>query len=90
MADKFSGYADSVASPSRAPVAIVPSDTADLANVPKAIFVGTGGDIALIGIDGAPETPVLFRNVPTGTTLDVCARRIIATGTTAQDLVALV
>ena len=88
--DQFGSLADSPLAPARHAVAITPSDSADLATVPKAIYVGTGGDVKLIGV-GAPAgaNGVVFKNVPTGSILDVRARRVLATGTTATDLVAL-
>ena len=91
MSDGFSGYADSASAPARHVVAITPSDTNDLADTPKGIYVGTGGDVALIAA-GAPAqaSAVVFRNLPSGALLPVRVRRIVATGTTAADLLALV
>lgn len=51
-----------------------------------AIFVGTGGNLTLKGSDGVIAT---FMNVPNGTLLPVHAVEIMATGTTASNLVAL-
>jgi len=56
----------------------------------KALYVGTAGDITLVtaGDLSVAGTPVLFKAVPVGT-LPVQVRRVLATGTTATDLVAL-
>lgn len=91
MSDEFSDYADGAGAPARRVVTITPSDTADLADTPKGIYVGGGGDLALVAT-GAPvnAAAVVFRNLPSGALLPVRARRIAATGTTATDLVALV
>lgn len=91
MSDGFSDYADNAGAPARHVVAITPSDSADLADTPKGIYVGTGGDLALIAA-GAPANAaaVVFRNLPSGALLPVRTRRIAATGTTAADLLALV
>ena len=75
MTDQFRGYADSVGAPSRHIAPRVPSDAADLAVTPKGIYVGTGG--------------VTFRNLPSGSLLPVRARRVLATGTTAADMLVL-
>jgi len=50
------------------------------------LYVGTGGDVCLQDAHG--NSPV-FKNVANGATLNVRVRRVLATGTTAGDLVAL-
>ena len=87
MPDPFSGFADQPIGPARRCFAVVPHDVDELTRVPKAIYVGTGGDLALRAVDDAED--VIFRNVPDGATLDVRARYVRAAGTTAADLVAL-
>jgi hypothetical protein len=66
---------------------VVPSDTAPLAEVPKALFVGTGGTIAMQGVGGGAD--VLWKNVGDGTVLPFRAAFVRATGTTAADILAL-
>lgn len=66
--------------------AITPDDNADLSEVPRAIYVGTGGNLSVVG----PGGNVLFKNVPSGTILPVATTRVRATTTTAADLVGLV
>ena len=73
--------------PSRAPYAVTPHGTIPLLPVPKALFVGVGGQITLRGISG--NTDVVFKNVASGSILDVRARFVRAIGTTATDIVAL-
>jgi hypothetical protein len=71
--------------------AITPSDSADLLYPSRAIYVGGAGDITVVMFDepsGATPT-VTFKAVPVGITLLVCARRVMATATTATNLVAL-
>ena len=91
MSDSFSAYADSAGAPARHVVAVAPSDSADLPDTPKGLYVGTGGDVTLIAV-GAPvgSAGVLFRNLPSGSLLPVRPRRVAATGTTATDIVALI
>jgi hypothetical protein len=65
---------------------ITPDDDNDLPRRYKAIFVGVGGDIELVGDSdtgnvGVPHT------VSTSSTLLTAPRRILATGTTADNLV---
>lgn len=86
--DAFSGFADSLISPARGCFAITPSDSSDLAELTRAIYVGTGGNIVLTS--ARDNGPVTFRNVPSGSILDLRVRAIAATGTTASDIVGLV
>jgi hypothetical protein len=68
--------------------AITPSDSADLpGGTCTAIWVGTGGNVA-VRCDpmGAAVT---MKNVPSGFQLNVEAQRVMATNTTATDLVAM-
>lgn len=65
---------------------VVPSDSVDLTAGPsRAIYVGVSGDVAAV-IGG---TSCTFVNMIAGTFLPICATRINATGTTAQNLLAL-
>lgn len=68
--------------------AITPDDDADLSQVPRAIYVGGGGDVAVQG--QLDDEAVTFKGVPTGTILVIAPARVLDTGTTATDLVALV
>lgn len=86
-ADRFDTMQDSLSSPSRAPFAVTPSDTVDLLPVPKALYIGTGGTVVVRGIGAAAD--VTFKNVASGQVIDVRARLVKATGTTAADIVAL-
>lgn len=85
MSDPFETHADAATAPSRAPYSIVPSDTDALTLVPKGIYVGTGGDVVVRGVDG--EADVTYRNLPDASYVAVRALYVRATGTTASDLV---
>jgi outer membrane receptor protein involved in Fe transport len=87
MADAFGGTLDSVSSPATRGVAVAPHDAEPLADVPKALFVGTGGSLTLRGVGGSGD--VVFRNVPAGSVLPFRALFVRATGTSAADIVAL-
>ncbi len=73
-------------------IAYVPNDFATLNtaihHVAVAIFIGTGGNLTIVGSLDTP-TPVTFKNIPSGTLLPVVATKILATGTTASDIVVL-
>jgi hypothetical protein len=88
MSDRFSSLADSVSAPATRAVAVVPHDVDALADAPKALFVGTGGNLMLRGIGGGAD--VLFKNVPDGSVLPFRALHVRATGTSATDIVALI
>lgn len=84
--DKFKYHQQQLSSPSRDFVVANKDDNADLPQVSRAIYVGTGGDVNAVREDG---TAVLFRNVPSGFILPIRCFRIKAAGTTASDLVVL-
>lgn len=77
---------DTVSSPSMDPFEITPHDDDALARITKALYVGTGGDVVLKGVNGADVT---FANVPDAAILPVRASHVRATGTTASDIVGL-
>lgn len=85
MPDSFSSHGDTAIAPARAPFSIAPHNSNELPAIPKAIYVGTGGDITLRGVDGAAD--VVYKNVTSGSYLMVRARFVRATGTTAADLI---
>lgn len=85
--DKFENAIESLTSPASKCFEITPSDTEIFADATKAIYIGTGGDVALIAVGS--DNPVTFRNTIGGSILDVRVRQVLATGTTAQDLVGL-
>lgn len=66
--------------------AITPNDSTNLASVPREIYVGVGGNIALTFVNGGTVTLV---NVADGTRLPYRASRVFATGTTATNLIAI-
>ncbi|MBF5091533.1 hypothetical protein F1640_16280 [Novosphingobium sp. NBM11] len=85
MADAFKNLGDSTSAPSRKPFAIQPDDTNELPSIPKGIYVGSGGDITLRGVDG--DADVTYRNLPDASYVAVRARYVRATGTTATNLI---
>ena len=84
--DTYKNMMGGLESPAREAQAVTPSDVADLAVTTRSVYVGTSGDVAVHMAD--QTVPVVFKNVPVGI-LPVRADRILLTGTTAGDLVAL-
>lgn len=72
-------------------VAVTPADGADLTGgAPKALYVGVAGDITMIGMGASPTAAgVLWKTVQAGTILPFRPRRILSTGTTATNILAI-
>ena len=84
--DIYKNMVGGLESPAREAAQITPNDTTDLAYASRSIYVGLSGDIA---VHMAGRTvPVVFKSVPVGI-LPVRVDRVLATGTTAADIVAL-
>ena len=87
MTDRFQTTSPSLAGPASHGFAVTPSDSTLLAETTRGIYVSSGGSIAALMLSGASVT---FADVPAGTTLPVRLTKIMATGTTAGGIVALV
>ena len=87
MADQFSTRADSAEAPARRSAAVSPSDIQPLAEVPKALFVGTGGNLVMRGVGDTADQ--LWKNVADGSVLPFRPLFVRAAGTTAADILAL-
>lgn len=86
MESGFRDYARSTTSPADRAIAVVPADNQPLPFLPRAIYVGTGGDLVMTGANGQS---VSWKNVPAGVILPFRASIVHATGTTAANLLAL-
>lgn len=84
--DKFSDFPTTLTAPGRDAAPVLPDDLADLPTLPRALYVGQGGTLA-VRMAGGQE--VAFENLQGGMILPVRVRRVMATGTTATSLVAL-
>jgi hypothetical protein len=78
--------ASEATSPSKHFVNVTPSDTVDLARLPKGLYISGAGNVVCQNIDGTSAT---FTAVPAGTVLPIRAKRVLATGTTATGIVSL-
>jgi hypothetical protein len=72
--------------PCRRAASVTPSDSSDLSNVSRYLYVGGTGDITATSQGG---DSIVFKAVPVGTVLPVALSRIKATGTTATNLVVI-
>jgi hypothetical protein len=84
MADPFSFSSDSAGAPSRLVAAVTPSDTVDLTDIPKALWVAVAGTVNIVGVADASNAGTAMGSLPVGTVIPVRARRVRATGTTAS------
>lgn len=85
--DKFETAAQSVSAPAASCFSITPSDTDNLAEATKALYVGVGGTVTLRA--AASMLDVTFVGVPSGSILPVRVYAVRATGTTASDIIGL-
>jgi hypothetical protein len=85
MLDKFGDQSVGLESPIIDAVAVTPNDTTDLAARPRSLWIGGDGDIA-VQMKGS-DTVVVFKN--TFGLMPIRPDRILASGTTATDILAL-
>lgn len=86
MADDFANHAQGLDSPGGRHASVTPDDDNDLDPTPRALYIGGGGAVAMHDRDG---TSVTWAAVPVGAILPFRARRVLATGTTATNIVAI-
>ncbi len=87
MTDRFNNHADAVDAPATRSFPVVPSDSAELATLPKALYVGNGGTLAMQG--PGDEVAVTWTNIPSGALIPFRAAKVMATGTSATDIVGI-
>ena len=86
MIPESSTYPQSqVTTPAGNGLAVVPSDSVDLPEFNREIYVGTEGDITVIMAANGEQ--ITYKNIPSGTRLPYVVSRILATGTDATDIV---
>ncbi|MBB6123255.1 spike base protein, RCAP_Rcc01079 family [Sphingobium subterraneum] len=85
--DYFDGQSDAAFQPARRAFAVVPHPTNEVDPLPKALYIGTGGNVTLRSIDGSAD--VVFKNLASGQILDVRAQFVRVSGTTATDIIGL-
>ena len=85
--DKYESFGRNITEPPDDAFAITPSDSQNLSVIPRALFIGTGGDVAVETKAGNNAT---FKNVQAGSMLVVRVNKVLTTGTTASDILGLV
>lgn len=78
--------ASSMSFPAEHAEAVTPSDSTDLVVVSRALYIGSGGNIAVVMASGAAVT---FVGLVTGSILPVRVSRVKSTSTTATSIVAI-
>jgi hypothetical protein len=84
MNDTFRKHTRSLTSPPEHGAVVVPD--ADLCHVTRALYVGGGGNLRVRLQDGSELT---LANVPAGTLIPIRVVRVLATGTSATQIVGL-
>ena len=84
--DTFSNFAEGMDSPQHDAFAVTPSDTVALPYTTRGLYVGTAGNVAVVMAGGQTVT---FVGVPTGTLLPIRVSQVMATGTSALNMLGL-
>jgi hypothetical protein len=84
--DNFANNFVGNTSPATIAEAVTPSDSADLTNVSRALWIGGAGNISVIMANGST---VLFSGIAAGTMLPLRVSRVRSTSTTATLIVAI-
>lgn len=86
MSDDFNTYREGLSDPADNHFSITPSDATDFTKVTRGIYVGVGGDIAVVSKGGVV---VVYKDVLSGSIIPFRALRVNSTSTTATDLVGM-
>ena len=87
MVDNFGNSAIQLDSPARNSETITPDDDNDLDHTTRALWVGSLGDIEVLLVNDTVST--IFTNIPSGTLMPLCVKRVLAGSTTASDIVGI-
>ena len=84
--DNFADFQATLTAPAFSAIEVTPSDTTDLPEVTRAIYVGQSGDLRVRMQDG---TTVTFTATQAGAIYPLRVAQVLATGTDASGIVAL-
>lgn len=87
MADAFDAYGSALDSPASNAAAVTPDDGTDLTATCRGLYIGAAGNVAVY-MKGS-TTSVSFVGAEAGTILPIRCDRVLSTGTTATNIVAL-
>lgn len=86
MADQFTDHATSLIAPARDGAEITPSNSTDLDQSTRGLYVGTSGSLRVRLVSGATVT---FAEVLAGTIYPIRVNKVFSSGTSAGGLVGL-
>lgn len=89
LKDLFQQAVARIVDPGSLAVSVAPDDNTDLAVYAKALWIGTGGNVAVVPLGQIDDTAVTFVNCQDGSILPIRCRRLMATATTATNIVAI-
>lgn len=84
--DRFGENSPALHLPASYAAAVTPSDTVNLTNLSRGLYVGSAGNVSCLTAGGDTVT---LANVPAGSLLPVRLKRVNSTGTTASNMVVL-
>ncbi len=84
--DPFALHPSLLDSPASRAVAVTPSDSTNLTEVSRGLWIGGGGSISVVMLGGGT---VSFTGIAAGTLLPIRVSRVNQTGTTATGIVSL-
>jgi hypothetical protein len=67
---------------------VVPNDVSDLSPCARGLYIGVSGDLVVLMGGDSDGVSVTFKNVASGTLMPIVVRRVLATGTTATNIIA--
>ena len=67
--------------------AVTPSDSVTFPTATRALWIGGAGNVAVLAL--ADSVAVTFAAVPAGTLLPIVAQQVLATGTSATNIVGM-
>lgn len=82
--DRFESFPHALNNPVSVVFTVTPSDAADLQEVTRALYIGGAGNVRLVAKDSGTVT---YANVPAGSRLPIRVSRVLATGTTATNII---
>ncbi|GGF33415.1 hypothetical protein GCM10011321_25750 [Youhaiella tibetensis] len=87
MPGRYRNRAENLEGPAAHGFSVTPDDATALPEITRALYVGVDGDVSVEFVSGANA---LLAGVPGGTLLPIRVAKVLASGTTAEEIVGLV
>lgn len=87
MSDQFKDHMAGLTSPAQSGRHVTPSDTATLAEYSRALFVGGAGSLS-VELVGNPGSAITLSQVQPGMVYPLRVSKVLATGTSATNIIA--